>query len=266
MAKGKKEIDETIYSWFQNAKTQLSGGKTYYKQNELDIDSLCLGVVVLVENYAQSVLLLLNKGKILPTKALLRVISDICIKCIWCLKGLEESEEEFTNRFEKWRRYSLSQDKKRMEAEISILKENYGGINLGLVGRLEGFVEILEKEGISNNEKLPSMWNMRGIWESQAEESQADMNFDALYKRFHQGIHPDWMVLQLLQRKDGDKIFYKADIEENPQDLKKYCLIIVGYLLETIYSINKWDFNEFEKNINEIKGLNGKQQRFSKSN
>lgn len=255
MAEGKMEIDETIYSWFQNAKTELVGGKTYYKQHELDIDSLCLGVVVLVENYAQSVLLLLNKGKILPTKALLRVISDICIKCIWCLKGLEESEEEFTNRFGKWRQYSLSQDKKRMGAEISILKENYDDINSELIGKLEGFVKILEKEGISNNEKLPSMWDMRIIW-----ESQADINFDALYRRFHQGIHPDWMVLQLLQRKDGDKIFYKADIEENPQDLKKYCLIIVGYLLETIYSINKWDFNEFKKDINEIKGLNGKQQ------
>jgi len=254
MAEGKMEIDETIYRWFQNAKTELSGGKTYYEQHEIDIDSLCLGVVVLVENYAQSVLLLLNKDKILPAKALLRVISDIFIKCKWCLKVLEESEKEFNNRFDKWRRYSLSQDKKRMESEISILKEHYDDINLELVGKLEGFVEILEKEGITNSEKLPSMWDIRGVW-----ESQSNMNFDALYRRFHQIIHPDWMVLQLLQRKNGQKIFYKADIEENTQDLEKYCLIIVGYLLESIYSVNKLDFSRFEKDINEIRGLNGKQ-------
>lgn len=55
MAEGKMEIDETIYRWFQNAKTELSGGKTYYEQHELDIDSLCLGVVVLVESYSQGV-------------------------------------------------------------------------------------------------------------------------------------------------------------------------------------------------------------------
>lgn len=254
MAKGKMEIDETIYRWFQNAKTELSGGKTYYEQYELDIDSLCLGVVVLVENYAQSVLLLLNKDKILPAKALLRVMSDIFIKCKWCLKGLEESEKEFNNRFDKWRRYSLSQDKKRMESEIGILKEHYDDINTELVGKLEGFVEILEKEGITNSEKLPSMWEMRGVW-----ESQSNMNFDALYRRFHQGIHPDWMLLQLLQRTNGQKIYYKADIEESTHDLKKYCLIIVGYLLEAIYSVNKLDFSRFEKDIKEIRGLTDKQ-------
>ncbi len=203
----KMEIDEIIAKWLQNAKTKLSGEKTYGKQHELDIDSLCLGVVALVENYAGSVLLLLNAGKILPAKALLRVMGDLTIKCMWCIDGLGTSDEEFSNRLEKWRRYSLSQDKKRMEAEISILKQDYNDVNSELFNKLEGFVKILEEEGIRNNEELPSMWNMRGIW-----KSQADMNFDALYRRFHQGIHPDWMVLQLLQKKDGDKILYKADI------------------------------------------------------
>lgn len=255
MAKESKEIDETINKWFEQAKQKLTGGKTYYKQYELDVDSLCLGVVALVENYADSALLLLNTGKKLPAKALLRVISDVSVKCMWCLKGLEQSQEEFSDRFDKWRRYSLSKDKKRIGAEIGILKENYDNSKSELVAKLEGLVKILEKEGINDDEKMPSIWKMREIWENQPE-----MNFDALYRQFHEGIHPDWMVLQILQRKCEEKILYKADKEENVNLLKTYCLIIIGYLFESIYSINKWDFAEFEKDIKGIKGSNVTQQ------
>jgi len=249
------EIDKKIDKWFQNAKDKLVGGKIYYKQHDLDIDSLCLGVVVLVENYTGSVLLLLNAGKILPAKALLRVIADVSIKSIWCLRGLEQGTDEFCERFEKWRRYSLSLDKQRMEAEISLLKQEQDDTNSGLLNKLESFIQILEEEGIRDpyKEKMPSLWNMREIWKKQSE-----MNFDALYRRFNQGIHPDWMVLQCLKRKDGDKFFYKADIEENAQDLKTFCLLILGYLVEAIYSVNKWDYSEFEKDIKEIRDINGK--------
>ena len=255
MAKESKEIDETINKWFNQAKQNLTGEKTYFKEYELDVDSLCFGVVALVENYAGSVLLLLNTGKKLPAKALLRVISDVSVKCMWCLKGIEQSQEEFNKRFDIWRRYSLSKDKKRMEEEIGILKENYDNSKSGLTAKLEGLVKILEKEGISDDEKMPSMWKMREIW-----ENQSAINFDALYRQFHQGIHPDWMVLKVLQKREGNKILYKSDIEENVNSLKIYCLIILGYLFESIYSINKWDFSEFEKDIKEIRGSNVKQQ------
>jgi hypothetical protein len=247
------EIDKKIDKWFKDAKVKLSGEKTYYEQYELDIDSLCLGVVVLVENYVGGVLLLLNAGKILPAKALLRVIADVSIKSIWCLRGLEHSKDDFCERLEQWLRYSLSLDKQRIESEISILKKDYDDVNLNLIKKLETFVKVIEEEGIGdpNSEKLPSLWNMREIWKKQAE-----MNFDALYRRFNQGIHPDWMVLQYLRRKEGDKFFYKSDIEEKEQDLKKFCLLILGYLLEAIYSVNKWDFSDFEKDVNEIRNLN----------
>jgi hypothetical protein len=247
------KIDKIINKWFEEAKAKLSGGKTYYTQSGLDVDSLCLGVVALLENYVHSVLSLLNAGKKLPAKALLRVISDMSIKCMWCLKGLEKDLEEFSKRLDIWRRYSLSKDKKRMQAEIDRLEQNYDNSVSQLVGRLKRFVEILEKEGISNNEKMPSIWDMREIW-----ENQADMNFDALYRRFHQGIHPDWMVLQLLKKKDGDKILYEADIEESTEGLKKFCLMILGYLLRAIYSVNKWDLSDFEEDIDKIRGLDAK--------
>jgi len=247
-SKRKMEIDKTINKWFEEAKRKLSGGKTYYKQAKLDVDSLCLGIVALLENYVHSVLSLLNAGKKLPAKALLRVISDMSIKCMWCLKGLEKGLEEFSKRIDIWRRYSLSKDKKRMEAEITILEQNYDNSVSQLVGQLKGFVEILEKESISNNEKMPSIWDMREIWENQPE-----LNFDALYRQFHQGIHPDWMVLQILKKGKEDKILYKRDIEQDTYSLKKHCLVMLGYLFKAIYSVNKWDFSEFEKDIKRLR-------------
>ena len=124
-SKREMRIEETIDRWFEEIKQKLTGGKTCYNQYELDMDSLCLGVIRLVENYVESVLLLLNAEKKLPAKALLRVISDLCIKYIWCLRGYEQNVDEFNKRFEKWYYASISQGAFSLLLFINV--GSYGG-------------------------------------------------------------------------------------------------------------------------------------------
>jgi len=243
------EVNETINKWFDEVKRKLTGGKTYYKQLELDVDKLCGGVVVLLENYVQSIFLLLDKGKILPAKALLRVISDVSIKCLWCLKGLDLSEEEFNTRFDEWRRCSLSERKTLMEKELIVLDEEYGSEVSGLKTELKKQIAAIESAGIAKKERFNITDKLgQDVW-----KTQYKLNLVALYRSFHEAVHPDLVIFQRTMQESDGKIIYRGDVEEPPERLKIFCLVILGYLFEAIYSRNKWDFSEFEKDIKQIR-------------
>jgi len=243
------EIDETINKWFEQTKQNVTGGKTYYKQLELDVDKLCGEVVTLLENYVQCVLLLLNKRKILPAKALLRIISDVSIKCIWCLKGLKTSEEEFNKRFDKWWRCSWSEHRILMEKDLAILEEEYGNEVPELKEELKRRITAIESVGITKKERF-SITNelAQDVW-----KTQPKLNLRALYIRFHEAIHPDLVLFQKILGESDERIIYKGDIEEPSERIKGFCLVILGYLFEAVYSVNKWDFTEFEKDIKQLR-------------
>ncbi len=241
------EFDKTLNKWFEEIKQKVTGGKTYYKQVQLDFDKICGWVVILLENYCQSTFLLLNKGKTLPAKALLRVISDVCIKCQWCLKGLKKSEEEFTKRFDKWSRSSLSEYKASLERNLNIFKREYGDEHSKLKKEITKRISEIKALNIKKDRLLITDELVSETW-----DKQSALNVEALYRRFHEAIHPDIVLMQKMLEESNGRIIYKADTEESPKRLKIFCLIVLGYLFETIYSLNKWDFSEFEKDIKQI--------------
>jgi len=245
--KRRMEFDETLHVWFEEIKQKITGGKTYYKQVQLDFDKLCGWVVILLENYCQSVFLLLNEEKSLPAKALLRVISDVCIKCKWCLKGLEKSEEEFSKRLNRWQRSSLSEYKTLLERNLNIFKREYGDEHNKLKQEIIKRISEIKALNIKKDRVLITDELVRETW-----DKQSTLNVEALYRRFHEAIHPDMVLMHKMLEESGGAIIYQADIKESPKRLKVFCLIILGYLFETIYSLNKWDFSEFEKDIKQI--------------
>ena len=242
------EIDETINKWFEQVKQKLTGGKTYYKQVQLDVDKLCGWVVTLLENYAQSVLLLLSKGRILPAKALLRVISDVCIKCKWCLKGLETSEEEFTNRFDRWLRSSISEYKTSLERQLSILESEYGDEVASLKDRLRKQISEIEVTDIKKEKLLITNELISETW-----DTQSKLNVEVLYRRFHEAVHPDLVLFKKMLKESERKVIYKGDVNESAERVRGHCLAMLGYLFEAIYSMNQWDFSEFEEDIKKFR-------------
>lgn len=243
------EIDETINRWFEQIKQNITGGKTYYKQIELDVDKLCGEVLVLLENYVQGVLLLLNKGKILPAKALLRIIGDVSIKCGWCLEGLKTSEEEFNKRFDKWWRGSWLERRILMEKELAILEEEYGDKVSELKDKLKNWITAIESAGISKKDRFSITDNLvQEVW-----KTQPKLNLMVLYRRFNEAVHPDLVLFEKILKESDGRIIYKGDIEESPERIKGFCLVILGYLFEVIYSVNKWDFSGFEEDIKQLR-------------
>jgi len=206
-------------------------------------------VVVLLENYVQSALLLLNEGKILPAKALLRVVSDVSIKCRWCLEGLKTSEEAFNKRFEEWWLCSWSEHRALLRKELIVLEKEYGDEVSGLKAELEKRIKDIESAGITKNKRF-SITDTLGqdVWETQPE-----LNLMALYRRFHEAVHPDLVLFQRTLEESDGRIIYKGDVEESPERIKIFCLVILGYLFEAIYSAHKWDFGEFEGDIKQLR-------------
>ena len=245
--KRKMEFDKTLNKWFEEIKQKVTGGKTYYKHVQLDFDKLCGWVVILLENYCKSAFLLLSKGKTLPAMALLRVISDVCIKCKWCLKGLEKSEEEFNERFDRWKRSSLSEYKSLLERNLNIFEREYGNEHRELKQEIIKRISEIKALNIKKDRLLITDELVSETW-----DKQSTLNVEALYRRFHEAIHPDIVLMQKMLKESSGTIIYQADIKESPKRLKVFCLIILGYLFETIYSLNKWDFSEFEKDIKQI--------------
>jgi hypothetical protein len=248
VGKRKMEIENTINRWFEQIKQKLTGGKTYHTQLQLDVDKLYSSVIFLLENYTHSLLLLLNKRTILPAKALLRVISDVCIKCRWCLKGLETSDEEFTARFDRWLHSSLSVYKKCLERQLAILESEYGDEVSSLKEEVKHRISEIESLGLKKENLRITDDLVNDAW-----QAQPKLNVEALYRRFHEAVHPDLVLFQKLREETDQRIIYKADVEESPDDLKRYCLIMLGYLFEAIYSLNKWDFSDFEEDIKRLR-------------
>jgi len=241
-------IDETINKWFRQIKQNTAGGRTYHQQLELDVDKLCREVIALLENYVQSVLLILDKGKILPAEALLRIISDVSIKCRWCLEGLKTSEEEFNQKFDKWRRHSLSKFRTLMEKDLVVLEEEYGDEVSVLKEELKKRIRAIESAGITKKERFSIPELVQDVW-----KTQPKLNLRALYLGFHEAIHPDLVLFEKITEESDGRIIYRGDIKEQPERIKRLCLLILGYLFEAIYSKNKWDFSEFEKDIKQLK-------------
>lgn len=205
-------------------------------------------MVVLLENYVQAALSLLNKGKILPAKALLRIVSDVSIKCRWCLEGLKASEEEFNRRFDKWWRCSWSEHKTLMEKEVIVLEKEYGDEVSTLKAELGKRIETIESAGVTTKQHF-SITDTLGqdVWKTQPE-----LNLMALYRRFHEAVHPDLVLFQRTLEESDGRIIYKGDIEESPERVKILCLVILGHLFDAIYSLNKWEFSEFEKDVKRL--------------
>ena len=242
------EIDKTINKWCEQIKQNITGGKTYYQQVESNVDRFCGEVIASIDNYVQRALLLLNKGKILPAKALLRIISDVSIKCIWCLDGLKISEEKFNERFDKWRRCSLSEYRRLLDKELHVLKEEYGDEVSEQKEILKDRIATIESAGINKKERFNITEIVQEVW-----KNQPNLNMVALYQGHHEAVHPDIVLFERTLEESDNRIIYRGDIKEPPERIKGFCLIILGYLFETIYSVYKWDFSEFENDIKQLR-------------
>lgn len=226
------EIDETIKNWLGQSEGQLQSLK--YKD---DISNFCLGLIPLIRDYSISILLLLNNGKRLPPKALLRVLSELVIKFCWCMKDAEADKINFYRKNERWGKTACEKQKKFLELSLNLPCNDQE--RQKIQKNLNSCESWIKKLNEKKTKGFPGTMDMfKDLF-----GSNAKMNYLILHHQFSDVIHSDLFLLGRLIAVGGNTTIID-DEPENNTVLKQVCLCGVYLFLESIYKYHKLDFKE----------------------
>jgi len=90
------EIDETINKWFRELQKKLT-----QVEDDPEIDSYFRSIYAVFNNYHNATIILLKNDFRLPAMALIRIISELFIKFLWCLHGTT-NHQEVKDRIQRW--------------------------------------------------------------------------------------------------------------------------------------------------------------------
>jgi len=230
------EIDKTINKWFG----EIEGRSKQLGLPKNNIDRMILGSIPIIDNYSNSVLMILNDGSRLPAMALLRVLAEFILKLIYCLKADDSSVDK---RIESWEKTSLIQRGKYYKDIIDI----YHGCNRKNVHEWidETESELAKIEGV---DALPSVAT---IFE-QVFEKDYPVDRAGMYLQYLGAVHIDLEVLAKTISKSGTEIEYKGDVSCNIEDLKFECLTHAYIFFRHLYEYYSLDLQKIE---NEYKML-----------
>jgi len=243
------EIQETIKKWFEETAHKIT---TEIKTNK-PVDNLVSGIIPLAKNYSDSVFLLLNKDRKLPAMALLRVLSELTLRLIWCLFTTNDSEETVDIRIERWLKDSYAErkayldkllpvyegnDRISLEKEIQYLKSEIGKIPYEFPGGKNGkkgtFYKSLDE--LSAQEKTGKPLSFK-----------KDL-YPILYSKFNTAIHLDLLVLSKLIKQDGNVQVFLGDLDKvDCEELRIYCMSCVFNIISLTRAYYDWDYTKIKE-------------------
>ena len=226
MKKEPAKIEETIALWFNHTYDLLGSEKD--KENSA-IGSVLFSSIPIVDNYIQSAINILNEGKKLPAKALIRITSELTAKIIWCIEG--KDSEEISRRIKRWDKQSLMQENKL----ISKFKDS----------EKEEIKKFYEQRTAHINSLSPQVEGVKKM------PVMADILEDELYAevfvQFNDAVHIDTFVLNKTINDNMTTVEYSGDTKDNVELLKECCLDSVYIFFCSIYAFFGWDYTEIEK-------------------
>lgn len=232
----KMNIEDTVDKWFEEAKKLFDN----LPNPTSKVNKFCLGTFRSVGIYLNASCILQERELYYPAMALIRITSDLLIKFLWCLQGVNDKAIE--ERIVRWEKTTFKEQKRF----LSELKEVASGTEKKMY---EKGIDDLDKK-INNGVK--EMPNTRQIFkECKKLFSTVDI-YPKAYQQYNQTVHIDVDVLDKIMNsplsKDGcdkDIVCSKTDIE----GINKTCLIFLYMLLIKIYEHYSWDATSIKKEI-----------------
>lgn len=231
MKKEPAKIEDTINLWFNRTYDLLDSEKD---KKTRAIDGVVFASVQIVDNYIQSAINILNEGKKLPAKALIRITSELIAKVIWCIEG--KNSEEVNKRIKQWDKQSLMQEKRLISKFKNSEKENMKKFYDQRIAHINSLSP--QVEGVK---KMPSVAAML-----------EDELYANVYVQFNGAIHIDTFVLSESINDNRTLIEYTGDTKEDVELLKGCCLSNVYIFFCNIYAFFGWDYTEITKEHAEI--------------
>jgi hypothetical protein len=222
------KIDETINKWFDEIEDKLQ----QHGQPKNNIDNMTFASLSLIDNYLNTILMIVNNGSRLPAMALLRVLNQFVSRIVWVLMGYNKDESELQNRFDSWVLTSYKKKHKFLNNIAGFYAREEKNQFESTIKIYEQEIDKLKKAGVK---ELPQP--------EQILEEVFGTKLIAIgqYSRLHKASHPDLIVLGKTFKNNGTHYMYDGDVDEKINDLKFECLICAHRFFKEICRYYKVD-------------------------
>lgn len=237
------EIDGTINRWFGELQNKLA-----QVEDDPAIDSYFRSIFAVLYNYHNATIILLRSDFRLPAMALIRIISELFIKFLWCLHGTT-NHQEVKDRIQRWVKSSGNKKKKLFEDFLVSGKtsDETKKIFKNLKDNAKKQIDAISP-GIK---EMPNITGDGGLFEQISDVFGDDVSAQ-LYGQFCPAVHIDTTVIAQCIEREGHILRYKGDLDCNQNDLFSYCVTQVYMFLKIFYKFYHWDYNQIEQQYKKL--------------
>ncbi len=231
------EIDRIINRWFEETKKLLDG----LPNRQSEVDGFCLGILHTVVIYLNASSILQEKDFNFPAMAILRIVSDLVIKFLWCLQGIKDNEIEI--RIKRWEKKTFKEQRRL----LSELKELFPS------DAKETFEKTINEFDKRINNTLKEMPNTRQLFKDNKNLFLADV-YALAYKQFNSAVHIDTDVVKKVLMSPLRKNGCDRDILLSTKDtnnIRIFRLSLLYMILIIMYKHYSWDTISIEKEYNQ---------------
>ncbi len=236
----KMEVEQIINKWFEDTFESIQ--EQVHPQTKLDI--LLAGVFFAARKYAKATIVLLNNKHITPTKALLRILCELYVKLLWCLSVSSSSNEEKHNQkiYENFRRWDFSRVCKEKKLLEKLIQSASGGFKKQIQKSLDKAESEINKCKIQSLKCMPdTACIFRLLSDKSTEKEWETLIYPKIYQNFSSFVHLDTKTFRQLVKYKENKIICYDDLNENDDDLLRYCVSMSCDI--NIMLRNHWGFD-----------------------
>jgi hypothetical protein len=262
------EIEQPL-SWVNETIEQLENRFSGHTEKS-ELDTIVFASMPMVQNYLSCALEILEGRRKLPAMALLRCLYQFTSRITWILMG--STQKECEERLRCCEMSALIDEKKLIDRILGLLQQDQRELVLNKVKeyaaekvKMEEKIEELKKSGVKEMPKpeilLKIVYDTLGKGHNKnVRSSSGEMAAIVAWKRLHQAVHPDYLVLKSsIATTEGTQL-YEGDVDADIDGLKYECCLCVYRFLQEIYRHYNLEnfqriqdaFSELTKAINEI--------------
>ena len=258
------KIEQILTNWFDETYNLLEKHSQEDRQGT-ELEGTVKASISVVQNYLWSILKLLDKNQqdqhILPAKALMRSLYQLTSRITWVLMG--ESVVECQDRIKRLEKQSLEEELKLTEMILDVYKNDPRENTKDALKKYEEAREVLLKrieylKSFGTKGLSPQPQILENVFKGEYGVSNKGPDASELipiagWRKLHNAVHPDYVVLNFTISNSEDGLTYYGDIKENVDDLKYECCVCVHRFLKEIYKFYGFvNFDKIDKDFREL--------------
>ena len=226
------EIEKTIKKWFEEVLEKLVD-----LDDEPFIDSYVRSTTGILFNYNIATIYLIRKELRLPAMALLRIMTELVMKFIWCFYNTT-NYQEVKLKFQRW---AKTAGKRKIKLLNDFIETNRTSDEIK-----SKFIKDIQKieDELSNFDNsvkcMPQMTGDGGLFDQLSIVFGGNIS-TLTYIQFCKAIHIDTSVLACCIERNESSLTYMGDLNIKLDDLLNHCLSNAYMFVKALHIFYKWD-------------------------